>query len=223
MKEGARESYLTSGVASVLIVEDHQMVCEGLTNLFNGEPDFEVVATANDLASGRNLARETRPDVAIVDYMLPSVNGVVVGEAIVDVSPETCLIMLTGEPTKSSFLLAMEAGFKGYVPKQSSSNNLLDAVRCVLKGGAFVPQELLVALLPHFKTNHHKLGSDLTPKEISILESLAEGKSAHEIALDQTVSIHTVRNHIQNTLTKLGAHSQLQAVVIAQSERIIPK
>ncbi len=223
MKDLGRGDVFVINASTVLIVDDHKMVCESLSRLFEEEDGFHVIGMANDVQSAVTIAQSNQPDLAIVDFHLPDGDGVTTGERILGVSNSTKLLMLTGEPSEKVFSAAIEAGFKGFILKEKAAKQLIDGAKCLVNGGVCLPQEMIAGILPKMKKSYQGIGSDLTTREIDILRYLSEGSSPQHIAEHLFISIHTVRNHIQNILTKLGVHSQLQAIAIAHNERIIPR
>ena len=214
---------LVEAVYSVLVVDDHVMVCESLARLLQDEDAFQVVGIANDIATAVSMAQATVPNVVIIDFNLPDGDGVTAGEKILGVSPDSKLLMLTGVPSEEMFAAAIEVGFRGFMSKERASRQLIDGVKCLVNGGTCLPQDMVASILPKMKRGYQGRGSDLTKREIDILKYLSEGSSPQDISKQLFINIHTVRNHIQNILSKLGAHSQLQAIAIAHSERIIPR
>ena len=118
-------------------------------------------------------------------------------------------------------LRAIEAGFSGFVSKSQDVRALVSALRAADAGEAVIPPDMLRRLLPRLSPTHRGLGRDLTPRELAVLELVAEGLANKEIASRLSIRLTTVRNHIQSILNKLGAHSKLEATAIAYRESVI--
>ena len=204
-----------TGVIRIVVVDDHQMFAESLSRLVGTEDGFEVAGVAATGAAATSLARAVRPDVALVDFRLPDASGADVAAAMLAESPGTKVLMLTGADDDSALAQAIEAGCAGFLTKDRAVEELISAIRVVASGECYMPARLLANLLPRFRRDARPPGLELSDRERTILSHLRDGVSSRDIAAREHLSIHTVRNHIQSVLTKLGAHSQLQAVAIA--------
>ncbi len=205
----------------LLIVDDHALVAESVARFFEEFDGFEVVGVACTVADGVALAGKARPDVAVVDYSLPDGDGTEVAAGIAGCSPDTKLVMLTASTDQRVFAAAVDAGFTGFVTKDMATGDLVDAVRKVHRGEVHMPPSMLATLLPRARKGYQGFGSDLTSRESDVLRLLARGHAIHQIAADLTISVNTARNHVQNLLAKLDAHSQLEAVSRALHEGLI--
>ncbi|MEM8706618.1 MAG: response regulator transcription factor [Actinomycetota bacterium] len=195
----------------VLVVEDQDLLRDALVAALEIESDIQVVAAHADLAGARaGLDAGGEPiDVAIVDFRLPDGNGT-------DLATGGRRLLITGTNEEIAVRAALEAGFEGFVAKGSGLGELAQAVRVVHAGGAIFPAGLLPALSAVDTPDE-----PLTDREMDVLADLAEACSPATIAARRHLSIHTVRNHIRSILTKLGAHSQLEAVVIAARSGLV--
>jgi DNA-binding NarL/FixJ family response regulator len=207
----------------VVILDDHQMFSESVARLLGAEHDVEVVAVAATMSTALTAVAAEAPDVAVVDYLLPDGDGVEAARQILAASPSTRVLMLTGLADEDVLAAAIEAGCAGFVTKDRALQELLVAVRLVHAGDAYVPPRLLAALLPRFGRERRGLGSDLSSREREILGLVAQGLGNKAIAAELVLSVHTVRNHVQNVLTKLQAHSKLEAVAVATREGVLPR
>jgi two-component system, NarL family, response regulator DevR len=206
------------GAIRVLIADDHRMFAESVARLLDDEADVNVVAVAGTVADALQKAEATRPDVAIVDFRLPDGDGATLTRELIALSPATHVLVLTGAGDERLLVASVEAGCAGFLTKDKALTELVAAVRLASVGEAYIPTQLLAALLPKLGVGQKGLGSDLTSREREILQYLRSGESTSSIAASQFLSIHTVRNHVRNILAKLDAHSKLEAVAIANRE-----
>ena len=205
----------------VLICDDHHVVAQGLAMVMDAEPDIEVVGVAGSVAEVRQMVVSRRPQVVLMDYGLPDGDGVSATAAIKASQPDVQVIMLTSYVDEDILVAAIQAGCTGYVTKHKGAEELTAAVRLAAEGEALVSPDMLALLLPRLRRGNHGLGWDLTPRERQVLDLLALGESKEAIARRLFLSTNTVRNHIQNILTKLGAHSRLEAVAAAAREGLL--
>lgn len=205
----------------VLLVDDHEMFSQSLLRILGAEVDLEVVGTARTAREARELARDLSPDVILIDYGLPDEDGATAAAAIKSDRPETKLVMVTGFAEDPVLVAAIEAGCSGFVTKTKAVGEVVQAVRAAYAGEALISPAMLVRLLPKLRPSSRGVGSALTRRELEILELLASGLSNQAIADRLVLSLRTVRNHVQNIIRKLGAHSKLEAVSAAAREGII--
>lgn len=217
----AASAYGVFGLIKVLVVDDHQTVAESLVHVLESQPDFEPVGVAHNMLDGVQLASELAPDVVLMDQRLPDGDGIRGAEVIRLERPETRVLLLTGFVEESEVLRAIEVGCSGYLAKDSPVGDVLDAIRSAHAGDAVLAPELLGRLLPQLTRNRTARDWNLSDREVEVLTLVAGGMSNAEIADTLNLSVHTVRNHIQACLSKLGAHSKLEAVSQAVRDRII--
>jgi DNA-binding NarL/FixJ family response regulator len=207
----------------VIVIDDHEMFAESLARVLGQVDDIAVVAIAQTCADGLAAALRHRPDVAVVDYQLPDGDGAELATRIRAASPQTQIVILTAIADDQVALAAIEAGCAGFLTKDKAFDELVLAVRTVHTGEAYVAQSMLSELLPRLRSSFRPVGSDLTKREREVLQLLADGKSNEAVARELVVSKHTVRNHVQNVLGKLEAHSKLEAVAIAVREGLVKR
>jgi DNA-binding NarL/FixJ family response regulator len=208
---------------SIIVIDDHQMFAQSIARLLAVQEDFAVVAIEGTVAEGIARVASIQPDVAVVDYGLPDGSGVEATTKIHELSPATRVLMLTGADDQRAAMNAIEAGCAGFLTKDQAASELVTAIRGVHTGEAHVSPATLATLLPHLARNTRRVGVDLTNREREILQLLAMGMSTPAIADHLVVSINTVRNHVQNVLLKLNAHSKLEAVYIGTQQGIIQR
>lgn len=205
----------------VLIVDDHQVFAQALATTLGLQPDFQVVGTAGDAESAVKQTAVELPDVVIMDYRLPDRSGAEATREILQLRPETKVVMLTSYSEEGVLLDSLRAGVSGFLRKTKAVEDVADAVRAAHAGDARLPAATLRSVLA-------KLGQDrqpgtapgepdaqLTPRELDVLRLMALGEENEAIAAQLALSAHTIRTHVQNILGKLGVHSKLAAVATA--------
>jgi DNA-binding NarL/FixJ family response regulator len=180
-----------------------------------------VVGHAATAADGVALLEGTAPDVALVDLHLPDGRGTDLARTIRSRWPDVRVLMLTGSGENDALVEAIDAGCVGFVTKDRAVVELTAAIRAAAVGEAYVAAAVLTGLLDHIQRRSRGVGHDLTGREREVLQLLARGLPTTEIASQLYVSLHTVRNHVQNILNKLSAHSKLEAVAIATREGLL--
>jgi two-component system response regulator DevR len=205
----------------VVIIDDHRMFCDGLVRLLDEEEGIEVLGVATIGAEGVELAARTRPRVALVDYQMPEQDGIAIAVQIKRAQPETMVLMLTASTEDRVLLAAIDAGCSGFLTKDRAAAEVVAAVRAAAAGEALISPAMLARLLPKLSRTHRTVGSDVTERERELLGFLAQGWTNRVIADEMHLSVNTVRNYVQAVLTKLGAHSKLEAVATAVREGII--
>jgi DNA-binding NarL/FixJ family response regulator len=212
-----------SGHATVLIVDDHELVAEALHRVLQAEPDLQVVAHELTVAGAIDAARRWRPDVILMDFQLPDGRGTDATMVIKSELPETEIVMLTGMAEGGVLAAALEAGCSGFAAKGGNLRELANTIRGVLAGEVRVPQQLIDQLAKLLRPRPAAIGADLTPRELEVLALLAQGRSTNAIVEHLVLSVHTVRNHIRNILMKLNAQSRLEAVAIATRHGLLER
>jgi len=198
----------------VLLVDDHTVVLQTLARALAAAPDIEVVGTARTAADACSMAETLQPDVALVDVTLPDGNGIAVARSIQHASGSTRVLMLTGNTDVSLLAKAMAAGARGYLIKDASLEEVLDAIRRAHEGHVVVPERVAGQLSVEAPATGP--GLDLTPRELDVLALMSEGADPRAIGKTLGISWHTARSYIKNVLVKVGAHSQLEAVATAR-------
>ncbi|MBA2281451.1 MAG: response regulator transcription factor [Actinomycetota bacterium] len=203
----------------VLIVDDHEMFMEGVVRLLEREPAIEVVGTAATMAESIGRAEALRPAVAVVDFQLPDGLGSDAAVAIRAASAGTAVLILTGSTDELVVVAAVTAGCAGVLTKDKAFTELVEAIGIVAAGEAYVDAHVLAAVRP--RLTQRGLAPTLTKREREILQLVARGLTNQAISDELFVSLHTVRNHVQNVLVKLQVHSKLEAVFVARQSGLI--
>jgi two-component system, NarL family, nitrate/nitrite response regulator NarL len=196
------------------------MVAEGLTEVLSATGHIEVVGCAGTVADALRLAAQLAPDVVVMDYRLPDGDGLAAAAAIRGRHPATAVVMVTASDHETLVTAAVEAGCSAYVTKDRAGREVVAAVETAARGDVAFPASVLARLLPRGTAAPRQTGA-LTPREVEVLRLMADGRSSRDIADTLVLSVSTIRNHTQNILTKLGAHSRLEAVTIATRQGII--
>jgi len=204
----------------VVIVDDHQLVSDGLGMLLDGEPDMEVCGYGRSVAEAIRLAHQTDPDLVVMDFHLPDGTGLDAAIAIRRVRPDMRFVFLTRDDSVTARVAAVEAGAGAFVHKSRAASDLIEAVRQVGNGASLISPSMIASLLS--RNGHLGVKRDsLTAREREVLRLMAEGASSREIADRLGISYATVRSHIRSFDTKLGVHSKIEAVAAAREMNII--
>ena len=204
----------------VLIVEDHQVVAEGLAALINDQKDMSVVGSAGSVADSIARAAELKPDLVLMDFRLTDGTGADAAAAIRQIRPDTRLIFLTREDSDAARIAALEAGASAFIHKSRAAQELVDAIRTVGQGGTLFTPRTIAQLLNTRREVEAQL-ERLTPREKEVLRLMAEGTSSRAIASRLGISYTTVRTHIRSLGSKLGVHSKLEAIVKARELALV--
>ena len=218
--------------ARLLIADDHALVREGLRAMLASEPDLEVVGEAANGREAVELCRELYPELVLMDVRMPKMDGLEATRVIKGECPATSVLMVTTHENPEYLLDAVRAGAAGYVLKESTKHELLDAVRRVLSDESALNQKLAMQLLRRLSSEADRqaepvpestkkkrreglLPESLTDREFEALRLLALGKTNRQIAQDLRVSLSTVKTHVQRIIAKLGVSDRTQAAVRA--------
>ncbi len=208
-----------SSAIRVFVVDDHRMFTQAVAAALDEEGDMEVVDTVGSLADARRVLRNTDVDVILLDQRLPDGQGTHAAAELRALRPSARVVLVTAAAEPNVLSEALAAGCVGFVTKGDSLEELAAAVRAAASGATAVSPAMLGRLIGG-APGPLPLES-LTPRETSVLLCLADGLSNEEISRRLFISIHTLRNHIQSIIGKLGAHSKLEAVSIAIREGMI--
>jgi two-component system NarL family response regulator len=210
----------------VAVVDDQELFRRGLTMLLGVEDDIEVVGEAGDGVAAIDLAASTVPDVILMDVRMPKRSGIEACLAIKDVAPTAQIIMLTVSDEEADLYEAVKNGASGYLLKDSSIDEVAQAVRVVADGQSLISPSMAVKLLDEFKQMSRSDRAQvptprLTERELEVLKLVAQGLNNREIAKRLFISENTVKNHVRNILEKLQLHSRMEAVMYAVREKLL--
>ena len=205
----------------VVIVDDHLMFAESLARLLSDEADIAVEGITSTGQQLLESLAQVNPHVAILDYHLPDTDGATLARELLRQRVDLGVIILTGADDDQMMLEAIQAGCAGFLTKDRAAAEVVEAVRAVAGGEALISAPTLARLLPLIGRREVQPGADLTERERDLLAKMAYGISNRIIAEEMFLSVNTVRNYTQSILSKLGAHSKLEAVSLAVSYGII--
>ncbi|MFB7241501.1 DNA-binding response regulator [Streptomyces populi] len=205
----------------VFLLDDHEVVRRGLTDLLDAEPDISVVGDADSVEHALVRGPALRPDVAVLDVRLPDGDGITVCRELRSQMPELSCLMLTSFDDEEALLDAIMAGAAGYVLKQIKGSDLISAVRTVASGQSMLDPTTTARLMRKLRTDPAEeppLSQELaglSPRERDILALIGDGLTNREIGKELYLSEKTVKNHISRLLAKLGVQRRVQAAVLA--------
>lgn len=202
-------------VIRVLIVDDHSVVREGLRMFLQRDPDLAVVGEAADGAEAIELVRQLRPDVVLMDLLMPVIDGIAATEAIRSSLPETEVIALTSVLESAAVVGAVKAGANGYLLKDTQAPELRRAIKAAVAGQTQLSPRASAYLMREVRTPASS--EHLTEREMDVLHLLAQGRSNKDIARRLQVVEDTVKVHVKHILGKLGVQSRTQAALQAIS------
>lgn len=203
-----------------MIVEDHQVVAEGLAALINDQDDMKVVGHTGSVADSIVRAAELKPDLVLIDFRLTDGTGADAAASIRQLRPETKLIFLTREDSDAARFAALESGASAFIHKSRAAQDVVEAIRTVAHGGSLFTPRTIASLLNSRREVEAQL-EKLTPREKEVLRMMAGGISSREIASRLGISYTTVRTHIRSLGSKLGVHSKLEAIVKARELALV--
>jgi DNA-binding NarL/FixJ family response regulator len=207
---------VTKETIRVLVVEDHNVVRQGLVALLNLVEGIHVAGEAADGEEAIVQIRSQRPDVTLIDLRLPKLSGVEVIQKVRAETPQARFVVLTTYDGDEDIYRALKSGAKAYLLKGMSTEELITTIREVHAGRSHIPAAIAERLAERMGTE------DLTPRESEVLEQIVAGKSNKEIASELLISEATVKTHINTLLSKLGVTDRTQAATAAIRRGIVP-
>jgi len=215
--------------ARLVVVDDHEVVREGLRDMLADESSFEVVGGASNGREALALCSRLRPDLVLMDVRMPDMDGLAATREIKQKHPEICVLIVTVHENPDYLLEALRAGAAGYVLKDAQRHEVVAAVQRVLGGESALNPELAARLLRRLATEAKGLNSvplgprergepypePLTPRELEVLELMRLGRTNRQIGRDLVITSGTAKNHVEHIIAKLGVSDRTQAVVRA--------
>jgi DNA-binding NarL/FixJ family response regulator len=199
----------------ILTVDDHPLLREGIAALVRGEPDMSIVAEAGDGAEAIEKFRAHKPDITLMDLQMPKFDGIETIQQIRSQFPDARIIVLTTYTGDAKVVRALKAGARAYILKRFVHKELLEAIRAVDAGQKRIPAEIAAELA------NHALEDELSEREIDVLRLVALGNGNKQIADQLFIGEATVKSHLGNILSKLGAKDRTEAVTIGLRRGII--
>jgi DNA-binding NarL/FixJ family response regulator len=212
---------------SVLLVEDHSIVRQGLKSVLEAGGDIEVVGEATDGKEALRKAKAIQPKVVVMDIAMPGMNGLDAARRLAEILPETKVLILSSYSEPQEVERALEAGAMGYVMKETASSEVVKAVRETSKGNAYFSAAISQRMLQHTRSSFVQ-GSrrplhapKLTVRETEVLRLISQGRANKQIAEELTISIKTVEKHRQSLMNKLNIHEAAGLTRYAVSEGLV--
>jgi DNA-binding NarL/FixJ family response regulator len=199
----------------ILVVDDHSLLREGIVSLVEKQADMQIVAEASNGEEALQLFEQHLPDITLMDFRLPGMDGVEAMSAIVGKHPEAKIIMLTSFSGDTQIARALRAGARGYLLKDLLRKELIEAIRTVQAGRKRIPPEIAAQIAEHASD------TSLTRREIEVLQLIAAGNPNKLVADRLSVTEDTIKMHVKSILSKLGANDRTHAVTIAVKRGII--
>ena len=205
----------------VLIVDDHPVTRDGLRSALSISDDIEIAGEATNGQEAVEAVKELSPDVVFMDVRMPGMDGLEATRVIHDISPETKVILFTVEESRAAIADAIRAGVSGYLLKDVSATELIQAARLALEGKAVIHPTLTRAFIEEIQYVEQPRDTPLSRRESQILQKVAYGATTKEVAHDLGISPHTVKTHLERIFEKLGANDRAQAVAIALRKGLV--
>jgi two-component system NarL family response regulator len=210
----------------VLVVDDAVLFQAALSAALE-QAGFDVVGQADNGMKAVELARKLQPDVIVLDVLMPGLSGLEVLDQLIQAAPETKVVLLTSSESEEDMLVAIKAGARGYVVKDTPLPQLVQGIQDVMRGGAAISPAMGGKLFDAVRQllRHRDIVAGrkptLTGREVEVLQLIAQGHTSREIGELLYISENTVKNHVRNILDKLGLHSRNEAVIYAVREELI--
>ncbi|TWT27538.1 response regulator transcription factor [Planomicrobium sp. CPCC 101110] len=204
----------------ILLVDDHEMVRIGVSAYLQAQKDMEVIGEAANGKEAVEMALALRPDVILMDMVMPIMNGAEATESIITQWPEAKIMIVTSFLDDDKVYPALKAGAVSYILKTSKASRIAESIRDTMNGTPVLEPEVMSKMMKQMR-HSHVLHDDLTEREMEILLLMASGYSNQEIADELFIAIKTVKTHVSNLLAKLEVHDRTQAVIYAFQHKLV--
>lgn len=206
----------------ILLADDHEMVRIGVSAYLQAQPDMDVVAEAVNGQEAVDMALQHKPDIILMDMVMPIMNGAEATREIVQKWPEAKVMIVTSFIDDDKVYPALEAGAISYLLKTSKASHIADSIRKTLSGDAVLEPEVTNKMMKRMRQgSEHALHEDLTDREIEVLLLMAEGKTNQDIADTLFIALKTAKTHVSNILSKLEVSDRTQAVIYAFEHQLV--
>lgn len=204
----------------ILLADDHEMVRIGVSAYLQSQPDMEVAGEAVNGEEAVKMALAIRPDVVLMDMVMPVMNGAEATQAIIEKWPEAKIMIVTSFLDDDKVYPALKAGAVSYILKTSKASRIADSIRETMNGTPVLEPEVMSKMMKQMR--HDRVPhEELTDREMEILLLIATGKTNQEIADELYIALKTVKTHVSNLLSKLDVHDRTQAAIYAFQHRLI--
>ncbi|QAT17737.1 hypothetical protein BU251_08395 [Candidatus Velamenicoccus archaeovorus] len=208
---------------TIFIVDDHDIIREGIKAILRRQPEYEVVGEARDAETALDKIRPLKPDILLLDITMPKKTGLEIIEDVLRISPSTKILIISVHKANAYVMKALQSGVKGYLSKENAADDLPQALRKIVSGQVYLDAQASDYLLkkvsgPQEETQGPGL---LTERELDVLRLVAESKAAKEIASLLSLSPRTVENYKNNMLKKLGLHRTSDLIKYAIKNKIV--
>jgi DNA-binding NarL/FixJ family response regulator len=211
----------------VLVVQDHPLLASAIVKFLEDEADLTVIGVARSGHEAVALAAPDGADVVLVNYRLPDISGPAAAGMIRTAAPATAVVFHSGEDTEAALLDAIDSGAVGYLVKAATAAEIVEAVRRAARGEILIPAELFAKAIARQRKaagqerERERLIADFTPRELEVLNLMADGLDTAGMAEELGIAQHTVEWHVRHVIEKLKVHSKLQAVVEAARKGLV--
>jgi DNA-binding NarL/FixJ family response regulator len=205
----------------VLIVDDHPVTRDGLRSALSTSDELEIVGEATSGEEAIEAVKQLNPDVVFMDVRMPGISGIQATKDIRNIRPDTKIILFTVEESRAAIADAIRAGVSGYLLKDVSAAELIQAAKLALEGKAVIHPTLTRAFIEEVQYVDQRPDTPLSRRESQILQKVAYGATTKEVAHDLGISPHTVKTHLERIFEKLGANDRAQAVAIALRKKLV--
>ena len=206
----------------ILIVDDHPVTRDGLRSALSITDEVDIVGEASSGEEAIEAVEKLKPEVVFMDVRMPGMDGIEATRRIRAASPDTKVILITIDESRSAISAALQAGVSGYLLKDATPDALVEAARNAVEGHATIHPHLTKTLIEEVRQGEPEVEvSALSKRERQILQMVANGKTTKEVARDLGISPHTVKTHLERIFEKLGANDRAQAVAIALRQGLV--
>jgi NarL family two-component system response regulator YdfI len=208
----------------ILIADDHLIIRQGLRLILETEEDFDLVGEAIDGAEALRLCAVTKPEVVLMDLRMPGMDGLTAIERLRVEQPEIAVVILTTFNEDDLMMRGLQAGAKGYLLKDTDRETLFNTIRAAKRGETLLKPEVIARVLSKAgESNKFGASTDLTERELEVLQAVAQGERSKEIAIRLGISERTVKAHLASIYNRLGVDNRAAAIAVAAQKGLLPK